>query len=166
MGTCEVDLRSYLELQQARVNQVLDELLPAASVLPERLHEAMRYSVFAGGKRLRPTLVVADARGSEVRRWVGWLPPKDFVAELAFCRALADFNRGKFAEAAQAFGELVERETGSAIHPEALYWHGIAGFMAGPKDWAALKAAWGRLAADYPGHRFGTHASVIEDAPE
>jgi len=120
----------------------------------------------AGGRVMwGPTLVVADARGSELRRWVGWLPPESFIAELAFCRALADYNRGKFPDALTGFDAIVERHPGAAIHAEALYWQGIAGFMAGPKDWAALGRSWKRLAAEYPGNRFGTHASVIEDAP-
>lgn len=40
------------------VDGVLDRLLPPADAPPARLHEAMRYSVFAGGKRVRPVLVV------------------------------------------------------------------------------------------------------------
>ena len=113
-----------------------------------------------------PTLIVADARGLEVRRWTGWLPPGSFVAELAFCRALADYSHGKFAEALAGFDAIVERDADAEIHPEALYWQGAAGFMAGPKDWGALRRSWTRLAEEYPDHRFGTHASVIEDAPE
>ncbi len=113
-----------------------------------------------------PTLVVADARGLEVRRWVGWLPPKSFVAELAFCRALADFTHGKFPDAVAGFDAIVDRDAGTEIHPEALYWQGAAGFLAGAKDWDALRRSWTRLAEEYPGNRFGTHASVIEDAPE
>ena len=121
----------------------------------------------AGGRVLwGPTLVVADGRGSEVRRWVGWLPPDSFVAELAFCRALADYNHGKFAEALAGFEAIVQNDAGTQIHPEALYWHGAAGFIAGGKDWAALRRSWTRLTEDYPDHRFGVHASVIEDAPE
>ena len=120
----------------------------------------------AGGRVMwGPTFVIADARGSEVRRWVGWLPPESFVAELAFCRALADFNRGEFAEALTGFDAIVEHDTGAEIHPEALYWQGVAGFMAGRQDWEALGRPWKRLAEQYPGNRFGTHASVIEDAP-
>jgi farnesyl diphosphate synthase len=46
---------SYLE----RVARKLDSALPAASRQPERLHEAMRYAVFNGGKRVRPLLVYA-----------------------------------------------------------------------------------------------------------
>jgi hypothetical protein len=120
----------------------------------------------AGGRVMwGPTFVIADARGREVRRWVGWLPPESFVAELAFCRALAEFNRGEFAEALTGFDAIVERDTGAEIHPEALYWQGVAGFMAGRQDWGALGRSWKRLAEKYPGNRFGTHASVIEDAP-
>lgn len=121
----------------------------------------------AGGRVLwGPTLIVADSRGSEVRRWVGWLPPESFVAELAFCRALADHNHGKFAEALAGFDAIVERDAGTEIYPEAIYWQGVTGFMAGPKDWTALRRSWTRLAKEYPGNRFGTHASVIEDAPK
>ena len=121
----------------------------------------------AGGRVMwGPTIVVADSRGSEVRRWVGWLPPRSFVAELAFCRALADFNLGKFPAALAGFDAIVERDSGTEIHPEALYWQGVAGFIAGSKDWEALRGSWTRLAEEYPGNRFGRHASVIEDAPE
>lgn len=46
----------YLERARVRVDRTLDRLLPAASEEPKRLHRAIRYSVFAGGKRLRPAL--------------------------------------------------------------------------------------------------------------
>ena len=42
-----------------RVAEKLDEVLPPASQAPERLHDAMRYAVFNGGKRVRPLLVYA-----------------------------------------------------------------------------------------------------------
>ncbi len=42
-----------------RVDLALDKALPAASEKPERLHEAMRYAVFNGGKRVRPLLLYA-----------------------------------------------------------------------------------------------------------
>ena len=44
---------------QERVNRRLDSALPPASLPPERLHEAMRYAVFNGGKRVRPLLAYA-----------------------------------------------------------------------------------------------------------
>ncbi len=44
---------------QARVESALERLLPSADVLPGRLHEAMRYAVLGGGKRVRPLLAFA-----------------------------------------------------------------------------------------------------------
>jgi len=41
------------------VDRELDCLLPSATTLPSRIHEAIRWSVFAGGKRFRPTLLIA-----------------------------------------------------------------------------------------------------------
>jgi geranylgeranyl diphosphate synthase type II len=45
--------------QKSVVDAYLDQFLPRPTVRPEIIHEAMRYSVFAGGKRLRPILVLA-----------------------------------------------------------------------------------------------------------
>ncbi|WP_459618109.1 polyprenyl synthetase family protein [Bordetella sp. 2513F-2] len=49
----------WLQDRAAHVERVLDELLPAADEAPERLHEAMRYAVLGGGKRVRAALVYA-----------------------------------------------------------------------------------------------------------
>jgi geranylgeranyl diphosphate synthase type II len=54
-----MDLKDYLKQRCQLVDQALEGLLPAASELPASLHGAMRYSVFAGGKRLRPVLMLA-----------------------------------------------------------------------------------------------------------
>ena len=50
----------------ARIETVLDHHLPAASVAPRRLHEAMRYSALGGGKRIRPILVYAAGEALQV----------------------------------------------------------------------------------------------------
>ena len=44
---------------QQRTESALDRALPATDIAPTRLHEAMRYAVLGGGKRLRPVLVLA-----------------------------------------------------------------------------------------------------------
>ncbi|HMW28254.1 MAG TPA: (2E,6E)-farnesyl diphosphate synthase [Plasticicumulans sp.] len=48
-----------IEAYRARAELALDARLPAAATLPARLHEAMRYAVLGGGKRVRPVLVYA-----------------------------------------------------------------------------------------------------------
>jgi geranylgeranyl pyrophosphate synthase len=55
MSTDEMEAR--LRDYQSRVQAVLDTVLPAADVSPQRLHAAQRYAVLGGGKRLRPLLV-------------------------------------------------------------------------------------------------------------
>jgi geranylgeranyl diphosphate synthase type II len=55
------DLRSWLEARRNDVDAALERYLPAAPACPPRVGEAMRYSLFAGGKRLRPTLALAAA---------------------------------------------------------------------------------------------------------
>jgi geranylgeranyl diphosphate synthase type II len=47
---------------RARIDAALDRLLPLADAWPQSLHKAIRHSVFAGGKRLRPVLALAAAR--------------------------------------------------------------------------------------------------------
>ena len=49
-----------LTVWQTRVDAALDRWLPPATEKPESLHEAIRYSMFAGGKRIRPVLVYAS----------------------------------------------------------------------------------------------------------
>jgi geranylgeranyl diphosphate synthase type II len=55
------DFPAYLAGTTAMVNRALDRFLPRASAKPATLHRAMRYSLFAGGKRLRPALCLAAA---------------------------------------------------------------------------------------------------------
>jgi geranylgeranyl diphosphate synthase type II len=55
------DLKGYVEARTAAVNRALDRFLPKASARPATIHKAMRYSLFAGGKRMRPALCLAAA---------------------------------------------------------------------------------------------------------
>jgi geranylgeranyl pyrophosphate synthase len=55
------ELTAYLAETRAEIDEVLDRLLPPPDAPPVRLHQAMRHSVFAGGKRLRPILCLAAA---------------------------------------------------------------------------------------------------------
>lgn len=54
-----MDIKQYFKRKAALVERELDRLLPAEHETPQTIHQAMRYSVFAGGKRLRPILAIA-----------------------------------------------------------------------------------------------------------
>jgi geranylgeranyl diphosphate synthase type II len=56
-----VELKTYLKSRQQEIDRALDRFLPKAATKPATIHKAMRYSLFAGGKRLRPILCLAAA---------------------------------------------------------------------------------------------------------
>ena len=51
-----MNLHEYLQEKAAIVNKELEQLMPAKDRYPATIHQAMRYSIFAGGKRLRPII--------------------------------------------------------------------------------------------------------------
>jgi geranylgeranyl diphosphate synthase type II len=55
-------LKDTLEQGRRMIDQALEKLLPPPSQRPESIHQAMRHSVFAGGKRLRPVMCIEAAR--------------------------------------------------------------------------------------------------------
>jgi geranylgeranyl diphosphate synthase type II len=57
-----LSLQAYLEEQRKRIDRELDRLVPAETEAPATLHRAMRYSLFAGGKRIRPAFCLEAAR--------------------------------------------------------------------------------------------------------
>ncbi len=62
MTLAELSLKEYLIEQTKLIDQELDRLVPAEDIPPATIHKAMRYSLFAGGKRIRPILCLEAAR--------------------------------------------------------------------------------------------------------
>ncbi|HHY14222.1 MAG TPA: polyprenyl synthetase family protein [Thermoanaerobacterales bacterium] len=56
-----MDIGKYLSNKKNIIDKALDELLPSVEEYPNLIHKAMRYSIFSGGKRIRPILVIASA---------------------------------------------------------------------------------------------------------
>jgi geranylgeranyl diphosphate synthase type II len=120
------DLEKYLAEKTEAVNRALDGFLPAAAASPATLHRAMRYSVFAGGKRLRPALCLAAAEACG-GAWRDALPPACAV-ECVHTYSLIhddlpamdndDFRRGKPTNH-KVFGEGVAILAGDALLTEA-----------------------------------------------
>lgn len=120
------DLKDYLKAQQVTVDSALDSFLPKARTRPGTIHEAMRYSIFAGGKRLRPilTLAAAEACGGEPE---AALPPACAV-EIMHTYSLVhddlpsmdddDLRRGR-PTSHKVYGEGMAVLTGDALLTEA-----------------------------------------------
>ncbi len=122
-----MDLQAYLREQKARVDRALDRFLPPETEEPQVLHRAMRYTLFAGGKRLRPILALAAfeaAGGTEVDRVL----PLACSLELIHTFSLIhddlpamdddDFRRGK-PSSHKVFGEGMAILAGDALFAAA-----------------------------------------------
>jgi geranylgeranyl diphosphate synthase type II len=64
-----MNIKDYLEQKRIEVDRFLDQVSPPATTPPTTLHESMRYSLMAGGKRIRPILTIAAAEA------LGTTPP-------------------------------------------------------------------------------------------
>src|SRR6266702_6060092 len=65
-----MDLKRYLAARQKKIERALERYLPDENTKPPTIHKAIRYSLFAGGKRLRPILCLAaaEACGGKIDR--------------------------------------------------------------------------------------------------
>lgn len=124
----ELSLQEYFERSRRLVDEYLDRYLPPEDEPPEVVHRAMRYSVFAGGKRLRPILALSTAEtltGS-------WDPAIDFACALEMLHTYSlihddlpamdndDFRRGR-PTCHKQFGEAVAILAGNGLMTRAFW---------------------------------------------
>jgi geranylgeranyl diphosphate synthase type II len=117
-----LDIRAYLAARAHAVDAALDRFLPAEAEPPATLHAAMRYSIFAGGKRLRPVLVIAGAEA--VGGHMDEVMPAACAMELIHTYSLIhddlpamdddDFRRGRPTNH-KVFGEAIAILAGDAL---------------------------------------------------
>jgi len=124
-----MNLDEYLKSRRALVDATLDAHLPPPDTLPAVIHEAMRYAVLGGGKRIRPILAIAaaEACGADAQALL-----KPFAAlELIHTYSLVhddlpaldndDLRRGRKTTHV-VFGEAMGILTGDALLTEAFSW--------------------------------------------
>ena len=167
-GAGDESLAVYLRRQAARVEAAFDRLFPADWDIPARLMEAMRYSLDAGGKRMRPilTLAAAEAFGGDAEAAL----PAACAAELVHTYSLIhddlpamdndDFRRGKPTNH-RVFGEAMAILAGDGLLTHAF--HVIASCSLPPEraltivrelaEYAGPRGMVGGQAADMLGER-------------
>jgi geranylgeranyl diphosphate synthase, type II len=118
----DFDLAAYLGERRQRVDEALAAVLPPDDTKPSSVHQAMRYSVMAGGKRLRPILVIggAEAVGGKAEA----VMPAACALELIHTYSLIhddlpamdddDYRRGRLTNH-KVFGEAVAILAGDAL---------------------------------------------------
>ena len=126
MATDEEFLKAYLSDRQNIVEDALTRYLPSEDNIPEEIFKAIRYSVFAGGKRIRPILCLAavEALGGDIAQAL----PVACALELIHTYSLIhddlpamdndDYRRGK-PTSHKVFGEAIAILAGDALLTEA-----------------------------------------------
>lgn len=123
-----MNLKQYLKRRQRLVDEALERWVPGDEEFPPQVHQAMRYSLFAGGKRLRPILVLAAAETVGGR--IADALPLACSLELIHTYSLIhddlpamdddDLRRGK-PTSHKVFGEALAILAGDALLTEAFY---------------------------------------------
>jgi len=120
------ELKSYLKSLSEAIEQSMDELTPPKTKYPGVLYDSMRYSLFAGGKRLRPVLTLAtvDALGGDVEEAL----PIAATLEMIHTYSLVhddlpamdndDYRRGKLTNH-KVYGDAVAILAGDALLTQA-----------------------------------------------
>lgn len=121
-----MDLKGYLKDRIALVDQAMELYLPKEGERPQSVHKAMRYSIFAGGKRVRPILMLAacEAVGGKIDQAM----PAACAMEMIHTYSLIhddlpamdddDFRRGNPTNH-KVFGEAIAILAGDALLTEA-----------------------------------------------
>ncbi|MGB4780419.1 polyprenyl synthetase family protein [Candidatus Methylomirabilis sp.] len=120
------ELGRYLEERRLLIDEALDRYLPGAGDSPKEIHEAVRYSVFAGGKRLRPILILAaaEAAGGQVEQALGAAAAIEMIHTYSLIHddlpAMDDdeFRRGRLT-CHKVYGEAMAILAGDALLTQA-----------------------------------------------
>ncbi len=115
-------IKEYLKSRGKLVDEALDKYLPGGKSYPSVIHEAMRYSVFAGGKRVRPILAImtAETLGCKAQRVLPAACSLELIHTYSLihddlpCMDDDDFRRGKPTNH-KVFGEAVAVLSGDAL---------------------------------------------------
>ena len=108
-----------------------------------------------------PGLLYLDARGREVRRNVGFLPPTEFIADSRVALGKIALLQSRYADAEQQFRQAVDLSSEGGVAPEALYWAGIAAFRIAGNKKLELAERWAELQERFPGSSWWSRADVF-----
>jgi thioredoxin-related protein len=106
-----------------------------------------------------PTFIVADDSGNEIYRWIGYLPPGDFCAQMVLAEGRAAFKNKDWDRANKCYNLVVQKYPDSEAAPEALYYSGVARYEK-THDASNLAKTNKELQARYPTSSWAKKASV------
>jgi len=124
-----MNLKEYLQSRRTLVDRTLDQHLPPADTPPTSIHQAMRYAVLGGGKRIRPIVAIAaaEACGAEIEPLLKPIAALELIHTYSLVHddlpAIDDddLRRGRKTTHV-VYGEALGILTGDALLTEAFAW--------------------------------------------
>lgn len=107
-----------------------------------------------------PILSFLDADEREHHRFIGYLPPDEFLAQVHLARGREAFSKGDAAKAREIYQSIVDRLPATDAAPEALYWTGVCDFKL-TKDMQKILDRSKEVVKRYPGHLWARKLEFI-----
>jgi len=127
--------------------------------IPAKIHIKEQPKTFERfGVQWTPTFVIFDADRKERRRFEGFLPADDLIAQLELALAHTAFAQGRWADAERRFRDVVNAHPRTEAAAEALYWAGVSRYKGG--DPGALAETARSFKEQYPDSSWAKKASV------
>ena len=108
-----------------------------------------------------PTFLFLDADGLEHHRFIGYLPPDEFSAQIHLAGARAAFNRGQWEDAARRYAHIAEKFPTTDAAPESVYWIGVCDFKR-TKNVERIHEQCRETARRYPNHIWGKKLAFLK----
>lgn len=152
-GGCKKTMK--ITFNDSRVAELINRnFIPVSYMVTESQDLTARYNI-----EWTPTFILADEYGKELERWVGYLPPEDFISQVHLSRGLAAFHRKKFKEAEDEFEWIIDHRPDAEVAPEARYYMGVALYKE-TGDGSHLERTWDAMSRRYPDDYWTKKASA------
>lgn len=152
-GGCKKTME--IDFKDPRIIELINrDFAPVSFEVTEAQDMTARYNI-----EWTPTFIFADENGKELERWVGYLPPEDFISQIYLSEGLAAFHRNRFKEAESDFEWIIDNQPDAEVAPEARYFMGVA-FYKETGDPAHLSRTWEAMSKRYPDNYWTKKASA------
>lgn len=156
-GGCKKTL--HVTFEDNIVKSLIDHLFtPVSFKVTEAQEMTARYAI-----EWTPTFIIADEHMRELERWVGYLPPEDFVSQVTLSYGLASMHTNKLREAENAFAWILDNHPSADVAPQARYYLGVALYKE-TGDPEHLLRTWESMSKRYPGNFWTKKASAWSQA--